>query len=479
MNSIYETIYNTIDEGIITIDIEGTIIMANHSALDLWGYKKDELIGQNVQILMPTPYRAPHNTGMARYMASGESKIMGKRVELVGLKKDDTTFPLELYITEHRDGEQRLFTASAQDITPRKQADQKRVGEYRDLLLAAQRQTQEIELLDEVRTALARELDLQTLFRTVVEATAMTFGYTHVSLYLLEGETLVLQHQVGYNNVITRIPISQGVSGRVVLTGTPVLVEDVQKDPDFLEATDNLTSEVCVPIFDQTRVAGTINVESAGDTRLTQADLGLINALSVHVNIAIERARLYSEVQKNEERYRSVVESVKEVIFQTDVLGNWSFLNPAWAEITGYEIQDSLDQNILKFAYPEDRPHISRAFQELIEKGTPTYPLEVRYLTKTGGFRWLEIMAHPTHDTDGKIVGASGTLTDITDQKQAAEELQFRNTILQTQQEMSPDGILVVDEERRWISFNDTSSIYGIFRWMWSVENRTIWRCSI
>ncbi|MBT5874498.1 MAG: PAS domain S-box protein [Candidatus Latescibacteria bacterium] len=454
MNPIYESIINAVGTGILTIDPDSMIVLANDTALALWGYDEDELLGKSIEALMPVHYRAPHRSGMARYLASGEPKILGKRIELVGLRKDGSTFPLELCVSEHTTDGRRLFTALVQDISSRRQPDNQRGGEYRDLLLAAQRQTQELELLDEIRTALARELDLDMLFRTVVEATAMTFGYTHVSLYLLKGDVLILQHQTGYEEPIHRISKTEGVSGRVVSGGEGVLVENVTKDPDFLDAGEGFQSEICVPFFDQKRVAGTINVESTGDTQLTAADLGLINALSVHVNIAVERARLYSEVQENEERYRSVVESVKEVIFQTDVLGNWSFLNTAWSEITGYEVSDSIDQNILKFAYPDDRPQISKAFQVLIEEGTPTYRLEVRYLTRTGGFRWLEIMAYPTRDTALKVVGASGTLTDITDQKQAAEELQFRNTILQTQQEVSPDGILVVDEARNWISFN-------------------------
>ena len=457
MNSLLETIHDTVGIGMITIDGDGTIVTANRQALHMWGYTEDELIGQNVRRLMPELYREPHTHGLERYKATGKSKILGKQIELVGFKKDGTEFPLEVCVTEINHDGQVLFTAAVYDITERKQSAQSQrahESEYRELFVAAQRQAREMELLDEVRTALARELDLQTLFRNVVEATARTFGYTHVSLYLLNGDTLILQHQIGYDKVISRVPITEGVSGRVVRTGEPILVEDVRTEPSFLGAVEGLESEVCVPLFDHKRVAGTLNVESTGDVRLSQPDLRLIMVLSEHISIAIERARLYAEVQDNEQRYRSVVDNVKEVIFQTDALGNWTFLNPAWEEITGYRLRDSLKQNLLKFVYPDDRAHLSKALQKLMGEGILTYRLETRYLTKTGGFRWLEIMAHPTYNADGIIVGASGTLTDITDRKQAAAELQFRNTILQTQQEMSPDGILVVDEQHRWISFN-------------------------
>ncbi|MBM3264559.1 MAG: hypothetical protein FJY97_14185 [candidate division Zixibacteria bacterium] len=107
------------------------------------------------------------------------------------------------------------------DIERRKATEKgllSREHEYRALLSSAERQTQELKLLDQVRTAMAREVDLPVMNKAVVEAIADTFGYTQVSLYLLEDDTLVMQHQVGYETFIERIPINQGVSGRTVRT---------------------------------------------------------------------------------------------------------------------------------------------------------------------------------------------------------------------------------------------------------------------
>ncbi|HJZ45732.1 MAG TPA: hypothetical protein VKE41_01160, partial [Roseiflexaceae bacterium] len=97
--------------------------------------------------------------------------------------------------------------------------------QFRELFAAAQRQAQELALLDRVRAALARELDPQTIFHTVLETITRTFGYTLVSLYWRQGDLLELQHQVGYDHVITTISIAQGVSGQVARTGMPVLIE--------------------------------------------------------------------------------------------------------------------------------------------------------------------------------------------------------------------------------------------------------------
>ncbi len=110
-------------------------------------------------------------------------------------------------------GEPLYYLGQMEDITERKRAEaslRENEQRYRSLYAAAERQTQELALLDRVRTALARELDLPLVFQTVVEAIADTFGYALVSLYLLQDDTLVLQHQVGYKTQIDAIPILAG-----------------------------------------------------------------------------------------------------------------------------------------------------------------------------------------------------------------------------------------------------------------------------
>ena len=131
------------------------------------------------------------------------------------------------------------IVVNSRDVTERRSAAEAlRASEQRahELAAAARRQAQELELLDQVRSALARELELPVLFRTVVEAVTATFGYPMVSLYLVEDGRLHLQHQVGYHQVLDRIPLERGVMGRVARTGTPALLEDGRADPDFLAA---------------------------------------------------------------------------------------------------------------------------------------------------------------------------------------------------------------------------------------------------
>jgi PAS domain S-box-containing protein len=105
-------------DGIITIDERGTVESFNAAAERLFGYPAAEVIGHNVGRLMPAPYREEHDGYLARYLHTGEKKIIGIGREVVGQRKDGTIFPLALAVSEMRLGPRRMFTGIVHDITP-------------------------------------------------------------------------------------------------------------------------------------------------------------------------------------------------------------------------------------------------------------------------------------------------------------------------------------------------------------------------
>jgi PAS domain S-box-containing protein len=236
------------------------------------------------------------------------------------------------------------------------------------LLIAAERQAKEVALIDQVRAALARELDLAVMFRTVVEAIAATFGYTQVSLYICDDDGLYLQHQVGYEHVISYVPLTAGVSGRVVRTRQAVLLEDVQSDPAFLGAIAGIVSEVCVPLFDAGEVAGTLNVESTHGVRLSEADLRLMMALSQHVSIAIGRARLYTAVRESEARFATIFRNSPVAITITTVAdGRFVDVNATFLALMGYRREEVIGQTTRAldvWATPADRARVVAALED-------------------------------------------------------------------------------------------------------------------
>jgi PAS domain S-box-containing protein len=117
-------VLDTAVDAIITIDERGTMESANAAAEKVFGYRAAELVGQNVKMLMPSPYREEHDQYLANYLRTGQRRIIGIGREVTGQRKDGSTFPMELAVSEVRLAGRRLFTGFVRDITRRKQADE-------------------------------------------------------------------------------------------------------------------------------------------------------------------------------------------------------------------------------------------------------------------------------------------------------------------------------------------------------------------
>lgn len=114
------SIVDTAADAIITISARGIIDSFNPAAECMFGYSRDEAIGQNVSILMPEPYCAEHNDYLGRFLKSGEARIIGIGRELVGQRKDGSVFPIDLAVSEQHDGHEQRFTGIIRDISERK-----------------------------------------------------------------------------------------------------------------------------------------------------------------------------------------------------------------------------------------------------------------------------------------------------------------------------------------------------------------------
>ncbi|MBV8507175.1 MAG: PAS domain S-box protein, partial [Alphaproteobacteria bacterium] len=121
-DSLYRAIVDTAVDAIVTIDRNGAILSVNRATERLFGYGAAELIGRNVNILMPEPYAGEHDGYLANYLRTGQKKIIGIGREVVGRRKDGFVFPMDLSVGEARDGGEPIFVGIIRDITDRKAA---------------------------------------------------------------------------------------------------------------------------------------------------------------------------------------------------------------------------------------------------------------------------------------------------------------------------------------------------------------------
>jgi PAS domain S-box-containing protein len=120
----HRAILHTTVDGILTIDDHGIIESVNPATLRLFGYAEAEMVGSNVKMLMPSPDHERHDSYLANYLRTGERKIIGIGREVVGRRKDGTTFPMDLSISEVTVGGRRMFTGLVHDVTQRKQTEE-------------------------------------------------------------------------------------------------------------------------------------------------------------------------------------------------------------------------------------------------------------------------------------------------------------------------------------------------------------------
>ncbi|MGQ4273546.1 PAS domain S-box protein [Terrihabitans sp. B22-R8] len=149
-----QSILDTVPDAMIVIDVRGTMQSFSSAAERLFGWTAEEAIGRNVSILMPSPYQETHDASLARYMQTGERRIIGIGRVVVGKRKDGSTFPMELSVGEMVSGHRRYFTGFVRDLSERQQAEA-RLQELQAELVHISRLT----AMGEMASALAHELN--------------------------------------------------------------------------------------------------------------------------------------------------------------------------------------------------------------------------------------------------------------------------------------------------------------------------------
>jgi two-component system sensor kinase FixL len=171
-SALLRSILETIPDAMVVIDHLGNVHSFSRAAERLFGYSAAEVHGQNVTMLMPSPYREQHDGHLTRYLTTGKSRIIGIGRVVVGRRKDGSTFPMELSVGEVRQDGHKLFTGFARDLTER-QLTERRLQELQEGLLHVSR----LRSMGQMAAALAHELN---------QPLTATANYVRAALRLIE-----------------------------------------------------------------------------------------------------------------------------------------------------------------------------------------------------------------------------------------------------------------------------------------------------
>jgi PAS domain S-box-containing protein len=151
-----------------------------------------------------------------------------------------------------------------------------------------------------------------------------------------------------------------------------------------------------------------------------------LGAVATGIDVT-DRRETEARLRASEERYRSVVESVEDIVFQTDLSGRWQFLNESWTRWSGIPVADALGRPAYELVHPDDRAAHARAFAPLVAGEVESVHLRHRYLTAEGVTRWAEVRASLAREEAGRPHGIAGVIEDVTErhrtkQYEAAEQ---------------------------------------------------------
>jgi PAS domain S-box-containing protein/putative nucleotidyltransferase with HDIG domain len=290
----------TAPDAIIGGDETGRVMLWNPAAERMFGYQEAEILGQSLTHLMPEPYREAHWQGLSRFLETGEGRIIGKAVEVEGLRKDGTIFPLEIILSAQTlNGGRYRFTGFLRDITERKQAEER-----------IRQEMETSKALLEMANVLSRSLDRTGLLSEVPSFLERLLGAERCACYLWEEalEAFVPVQIHGFpGHLVPLVRASRlrredlaalGVLGGkppvVVLKDLAAILPQIRELPDSPEPGPALV----ISLLSGDRFIGFLLVGYRQPRRLTERETALAKGIADQLALYLVNAELYREASE-------------------------------------------------------------------------------------------------------------------------------------------------------------------------------------
>lgn len=449
----FSKLFNSAVDAIVIGDTKGNIIGWNKAAEAIFGYKTEEIVGKSIREIMPEKYRDAHDAGMYRYLTTGKKKVIGKTVELEGLKKNGEIFPIELSLSTWKTETTEFFSGIIRNISVRKKNEQ------------------EIHLFHAISETIANATDFNKAIHLTLKQISELHNWCYGEIWLPEKEFNILKCAVvdyhcdqSMDVFISKskeieIRPGEGLPGRIWKTqkaewlnkddfykenfiryseakqagiksafGIPILAKkEVMAVMIFYSYDENLEIKYFSDILPSvTAQIGVLLKRKQAEDELVKTNKELKKAQDrlKKVNLSLEERveKRTRELSQSEQRFKTLADFIPEIIWAANPEGEADYFNNRWYEFTGLDEQRTKESSWFLAIHPEDlNKFIDTWARSINDKGE--FQMEIRLRRSSDGlYRWFLARALPLLDDEGNILKWFGSLTDIHDHKTLDEK---------------------------------------------------------
>lgn len=363
-----EALLRATPDSIITVTHDGLIESVNRATERMFGFDAEELVGRNVKVLMPEATRGEYDDYIRRYLDSGDRQFLDQTREVVGLRKDGSTFPAQLIVSELCENNRRRFLSIVRDITEHKKTKSGYLQKTSDLHAV-------FEGLPDCFFRISRD-------GTILDYHGGTFARFHATTDLYLGN---------------RLP--------AILT--PEIAVQYQTAIDHVH---------------RQREPYTFEYVVRNDDEVNLYEARIIPSLQQSLIVIVRDLTHHGDPTHSATQYNTLATFLPVGIFRSDFAGNYVYVNDHWCGVADLGASNALAEGWMEALHPDDRDRIGDLWHTCVTEGLP-FNAEFRFQHTDGVTAWVYGQAVPERNERSEITGYIGAVTDITDRIKMDEAL--------------------------------------------------------